>query len=186
MNREERAKLARLVAVLKNCIILDQTKLVNAILEKTLDDNVTYLPFKRAEMEHVQEMATKYQFKDKFYSAAALSELSENARADWMEALEKCKPDEECQALEFLYKDSELALNDPVIRPVTGWFVVNDFLADQLRMRGEVILENEYGRWWGRLSPLEPFWNDEALISIAKFVEKNIPRDDRLRGRVCG
>lgn len=35
-------------------------------------------------------------------------------------------------------------------KEVHQWWIVSDWLFNQLKSRGEIVLENKYGDWWGR------------------------------------
>ena len=186
MDRLEKVRISQLVMYLKNCVILDQTKLVSSLMEKTLDDNITYLPFTRKDMEYVQHTALRYHFEGEKYTREQMEDINARLRHRYQSFCEEKVISEEHRQAEIRYKDSEIALHDPIDTPVLGWFVVNDFLAERLQAMGEVVLRNDYGRWWGRLTPPVPFWNDPALIAIAKDFDKNMPRSDRLKGKVAG
>lgn len=48
------------------------------------------------------------------------------------------------------------------------WYVVSDWLLHKLRTRGEVILSNDFGEWWGRADFGQALLLDSVIMSIAE------------------
>ena len=49
---------------------------------------------------------------------------------------------------------------------IFSWFLVSDFLANELIELGEPVLSNELGNWWGRTRYGIPLENDPVLKKI--------------------
>ncbi len=50
---------------------------------------------------------------------------------------------------------------------IYGWWQVSDWLAGQLKRKGEPVLENDYGTWWGRTACGQAIYMDEVMQSLA-------------------
>jgi len=48
------------------------------------------------------------------------------------------------------------------------WWVVSDWLREKLRDKGQAILENDYGAWWGRRTTGQAIKMDGVIREIAK------------------
>ena len=54
---------------------------------------------------------------------------------------------------------------------VFEWWSVNDWFAEKLKEQGEVILDNDYGIWWGRATTGQMIWMDYVIGKIAEDME---------------
>lgn len=60
---------------------------------------------------------------------------------------------------------------DPEPAEVYEWWLVSSWLCDQLRLIGEVVIDNGQGHWWGRTCTGQGFIMDGTLQEIAaRFV----------------
>jgi hypothetical protein len=55
-------------------------------------------------------------------------------------------------------------------RDIYNWWLVGDLLAEYLSNTTEPMLENEYGRWWGRTTSGQPIRFDEIIQKIAEEI----------------
>jgi hypothetical protein len=55
---------------------------------------------------------------------------------------------------------------------VYEWWRVSSWLCDQLRAIGEVVIDNDYGEWWGRCTTGQGFIMDGVLQRVAAQFEK--------------
>lgn len=56
---------------------------------------------------------------------------------------------------------------------VFEWWLVSEYLARKLKERGEPVLENDYGTWWGRTTTGQAIAMDSVIEKI--WVDANIP-----------
>lgn len=61
---------------------------------------------------------------------------------------------------------------DGEVREVMQWFLVSEWLADQLETIGQITISNCYGHWWGRTTCGQNLIMDGVLQEVAKlFIE---------------
>ncbi len=53
---------------------------------------------------------------------------------------------------------------------IIEWWEVNDYLKEKLLSHGEVILENDYGTWWGRCRSGQGVYMDTVIEDIVKEI----------------
>jgi DNA repair exonuclease SbcCD ATPase subunit len=85
-------------------------------------------------------------------------------------------------AKEIDAKDEEIdSLNDSIIeleseqdtaQEALEWWLISDWLKNKLLAKGEIILDNEYGTWWGRGTSGQSIELDSVIHSIAKDITK--------------
>lgn len=61
---------------------------------------------------------------------------------------------------------NQLVLEDGTYTPVQQWYLVSEWLAEQLLRTGGIVLMNEYGCWWGILDTFELVCTHEDLARI--------------------
>jgi hypothetical protein len=66
-----------------------------------------------------------------------------------------------------LNKNSDM-LYDREQAEIFTWYPVTDWLSDKLSKKGEPILNNAHGTWWGRTIFGQPIIQDEVIKTIAK------------------
>ena len=54
------------------------------------------------------------------------------------------------------------------MKEIYEWWVVSDWLERKLKERGEPILTNDYGSWWGRCSTGQAIFLDYVIEEIVK------------------
>lgn len=59
-------------------------------------------------------------------------------------------------------------------REVMQWWSVSARLLDDLRKLGYVVIDNDYGGWWGRTTCGQAVIDDGVLQNVARLIEKRI------------
>ena len=67
-------------------------------------------------------------------------------------------------------QSSDLRENNGGDNEVFEWWVVSSWLRVKLESRGEVILDNDYGTWWGRGTSGQSIELDSVIQDIAKSI----------------
>ena len=74
--------------------------------------------------------------------------------------------------IEALCLDSETGeceecfLDNREAQEIYEWWVVSDWLEIKLKLKGEPILSNEYGSWWGRCTTGQSVYIDRVIEEI--------------------
>jgi hypothetical protein len=68
----------------------------------------------------------------------------------------------------FNYEDIKNLFNkeDEEYKEVLEWWLVSSWLCNKLNSKGEVIISNEYGNWWGRTTSGQAIKFDEIIVEI--------------------
>jgi hypothetical protein len=53
--------------------------------------------------------------------------------------------------------------------PASNWWLVSEWLANQLKSRGEIVLERDLQRWWGRVTFGEPVHLDPTIEELTRI-----------------
>ena len=85
-----------------------------------------------------------------------------------------CKTEKELRDEGYSNKDIERAMNNGEnIKKIYQWWIVSDWLINELKKKGEPILSNEYGDWWGRITIGEAIELDNVIKDIYNDLHKN-------------
>ena len=66
----------------------------------------------------------------------------------------------------FRFDEIENLYAGSYIQEIYEWWVVSDWLVKKLQERGEPILENIYGTWWGRTTTGQAILLDAVIEDI--------------------
>jgi hypothetical protein len=103
------------------------------------------------------------------YDERQIEEL-EKAKEKLYDLLDK--EDDDNKAAEIEEQIDELSLTIDTLRDepqeIYEWWVVSNWLAEKLEEKGEPILKNEYGIWWGRTCTGQAIYIDDVILEIAK------------------
>jgi hypothetical protein len=77
--------------------------------------------------------------------------------------------DETLPGLE-VWRDAVRDNSEP--REVFEWWLVSRWLCEKLRELGEVVLDNDYGYWWGRCTTGQAIIADGVLQHVARLIDK--------------
>ena len=66
--------------------------------------------------------------------------------------------------------------SDDLVRDPLEWWRVTDLLARDLRGLGEVILETDFGTWWGRCTSGQSIIQDGVFQRVAQLIESRIAK----------
>jgi len=76
--------------------------------------------------------------------------------------------------MEHLEHDIEALENaEPEMQEIFEWWLVSSWLREKLESRGEPILDNDHGIWWGRCTTGQMICMDEVIRDIAKEVMRS-------------
>jgi hypothetical protein len=134
----ENTKEEQTQRIISQEILSNQTMLVNHLLsgydeanEFSIDDieNLYYTP-KEELLEYIENTLDNTEIND----------LLDGLGEDWLKDLTQ-------EILEEIAQDTGL---DSEPQEIYQWYLVTDWLGDNLKAIGEPVLENDYGTWWGR------------------------------------
>jgi len=143
-----------LESIISKDILYRQTKLVNMLLEECI--------YSYAEMTNL------YINKDK----EILEAQNEICRLE--DRIEFCNIDEIEEEYNFNRINNLVTLVEQLryetreTKEVYEWYLVSDWLAAQLKENDEVVLENEYGVYWGRQTTGQYVIHDYIIQKIVK------------------
>ncbi len=71
-----------------------------------------------------------------------------------------------CENCDTIYTADEYANLDDEPREVFEWYAISDWLARKLKDNHEVVIQNEYGTWWGRQCTGQAIYMDHVIEKI--------------------
>jgi DNA repair exonuclease SbcCD ATPase subunit len=170
--------------IVENNVIYNQSYLVENALATdffSYDDIINAYPDHTEEIEELQEKIDELEERqgecqdeiDELEEREADTEEQENLFAALSAEIEKLE--DEKQELMDLEQEPQVVLE---------WWLVSSQFADWLEEKGEVVLKNEYGEYWGRRTSGQAIYCDyiieERAMENIRFME-NLKREQEER-----
>lgn len=129
-----------------------------------LEDRVMDLEL---EMEDLDNDLSEIDDDDEDYQSS-LQEKMDDAYQEYKSAKEKIE--------ELKDRMSDLECKESQPQEVYEWWLVTDWLGENLKELGEPILDSEYGTWWGRTCTGQAISIDYTMDALYDMVQARIAR----------
>ena len=73
---------------------------------------------------------------------------------------------------DYGYESEEEFEMDMTPKEIFSWYLVTEYFGNELRDKGEAVLENDYGFWWGRTTFGQAISLDGVVQEIYKDLSK--------------
>lgn len=154
----------RIESLVNQEILLCQSSLVEAMLENgmasyddienTYKDNSEEIEELQNEVEEIKDNERYIELDDKYEEIEGEEEIEYNNFNKEIEKLES--------------KIEELEQEQETPQEAYEWWAVTEWFANKLRGYNELILDNDYGTWWGRSCSGQAIKMDYIIEQIAK------------------